>query len=77
MVVVVTPVYEDVEAATRLFLELARELGPDSFVVAVDDGSVRQPLPASSIADAGLKGVVINLRRNLGHQRAIASRSSG
>lgn len=70
--VVVTPVYEDVEASSRLFVELARVFGRDVYVVAVDDGSVRQPVDPSSIAAAGLDGVVIRLRRNVGHQRAIA-----
>jgi len=70
--VVVMPIYEDVEASTRLFQELARTQGPGTYVVAVDDGSVRQPVQAEAIAAAGLDGVVIKLRRNVGHQRAIA-----
>lgn len=70
--VVVMPVYEDLEASSRLFLELARTQGSDTYVVAVDDGSVRQPLPISAIEASGLEGVVIKLRRNVGHQRAIA-----
>lgn len=70
--IVVMPVYEDLEASSRLFLELARTQGGDTYVVAVDDGSVRQPLPISAIEDSGLEGVVIKLRRNVGHQRAIA-----
>jgi hypothetical protein len=70
--VVVMPVYEDVEASSRLFLELAKSQGSDTYIVAVDDGSVRQPLDAAAISVAGLEGVVIRLRRNVGHQRAIA-----
>ncbi|WP_340649629.1 glycosyltransferase [Pseudoxanthomonas winnipegensis] len=70
--VVVMPVYEDLEASSKLFLELARTQGPDIYVVAVDDGSVRQPLEVSAIEAAALEGVVIKLRRNVGHQRAIA-----
>lgn len=70
--VVVTPVYEDREASTRLFEELSRSCGPDVYVVAVDDGSVRQSVMAESIGEAGLQGVVIRLKRNVGHQRAIA-----
>ena len=38
----------------------------------MDDGSVRQPVDPASIARAGLDGVVIKLKRNVGHQRAIA-----
>lgn len=69
---IVTPVFEDLEPATRLFAELAQHCPPGTFVVAVDDGSVHQPLPAEAIARAGLDGVVLRLARNVGHQRAIA-----
>lgn len=70
--IVVMPVYEDVEASSRLFQELARTQGPDTYIVAVDDGSVRQPVDPAAISAAGLDGVVVKLRRNVGHQRAIA-----
>ena len=70
--IVVMPVYEDVEASSKLFQELARTQGPATYIVAVDDGSVRQPVDAAAISAAGLDGVVIRLRRNVGHQRAIA-----
>lgn len=69
---IVTPVFEDRDVATRLFREIYETLGSQVVVVAVDDGSVSNPLPASSIADAGLDGVVLRLNRNVGHQRAIA-----
>ena len=70
--IVVTPVFEDREAASRLFQELAATFGDRVRVVAVDDGSVREPLLADSLAGAGVGGVVIRLKRNVGHQRAIA-----
>ncbi|WP_313209204.1 glycosyltransferase [Stenotrophomonas sp.] len=70
--IVVMPVYEDVEASTKLFQELRRTQGSATYIVAVDDGSVRQPVDVAAISDAGLEGVVIRLRRNVGHQRAIA-----
>lgn len=70
--VVVTPVYEDVEASSRLFNELSSLFGKDVFVVAVDDGSVKQPLQIQSLERADLAGVILKLRRNVGHQRAIA-----
>ena len=69
---VITPVYEDVEACTQLFRELARLFGDDVRIVAIDDGSVRRPLGVEPIENAGLTGVVVRLRRNVGHQRAIA-----
>jgi glycosyltransferase involved in cell wall biosynthesis len=70
--VVVTPVFEDREASGRLFKELASEFGARVHVVAVDDGSVREPLEIASLTAAGLSGTAIRLRRNVGHQRAIA-----
>jgi len=70
--VIVTPVYEDAVASSKLFVELRMALGSDFYVVAVDDGSVREPIDASNLAAAQVEGVVIKLRRNVGHQRAIA-----
>ncbi|MCC7225720.1 MAG: glycosyltransferase [Burkholderiaceae bacterium] len=69
---VVMPVYEDQEAASRLMKNLRQEYGDAVTVVAVDDGSVRHPIDASTLDEAGIRGVVIKLRRNVGHQRAIA-----
>ena len=71
-VIIVTPVYEDREASGRLFQELAKEFGHDVFVVAVDDGSVSEPLQIESLDKANINGVILRLRRNVGHQRAIA-----
>lgn len=71
-VVVVTPVFEDREASSKLFNELRSTLGERVYVVAVDDGSVRQPVEVAALESAGLAGVVLRLRRNVGHQRAIA-----
>ena len=69
---VVMPIYEDREASTRLFRELFAEYGARVFVVAVDDGSVHQPVNVEVLESTGLRGVVIQLKRNVGHQRAIA-----
>jgi glycosyltransferase involved in cell wall biosynthesis len=71
-VIIVTPVFEDVEASSRLFRELSAQFNHDVFLVAVDDGSVKEPLRISALEDAGIKGVILRLRRNVGHQRAIA-----
>lgn len=70
--VVVTPVFEDAEASTRLFEELSATFGQQVHVVAVDDGSVCQPLDIAGMRATGLNATLIRLRRNLGHQRAIA-----
>jgi len=70
--IVVTPVYEDVEASSMLFSELLNVFANDVYIVAVDDGSIKQPLGVDCIQSAKLDGVVIKLKRNVGHQRAIA-----
>ncbi|HAS3586170.1 TPA: glycosyltransferase [Vibrio cholerae] len=70
--IIVTPVYEDREASSKLFKELADHFNNDLYVVAVDDGSVKQPLDISAIESAGLEGAIIKLKRNVGHQRSIA-----
>ncbi|VTU17334.1 putative glycosyltransferase YkoT [Variovorax sp. PBL-H6] len=70
--VVITPVFEDSEASTHLFHELFDAFGGQVHVVAVDDGSVRQPVDIAQMEAIGLGGTVIRLRRNVGHQRAIA-----
>lgn len=70
--IVVTPVFEDADASFRLFQELAANFGQLVHVIAVDDGSVRQPVELESMRKAGVQGTVIRLKRNVGHQRAIA-----
>lgn len=70
--IVITPVYEDVEASSRLFNELKGQFNKKIFVVAVDDGSVKQPLQIESLTKADVNGVILKLRRNVGHQKAIA-----
>lgn len=70
--VILLPIYEDVDAAQILFEDISKHVQEDVFIVAIDDGSVRQPVDPKIISDAGLSGVVIKLKRNLGHQRAIA-----
>lgn len=70
-IVIVTPVYEDAESARMLFRELADHVG-NARIVAVDDGSLHEPLHEDALRAAGMKGAVIRLRRNLGHQGAIA-----
>jgi len=70
--IIITPIYEDVEASSRLFRELYDTFDGEVFVVAVDDGSVKEPVEKSYIEDAGLDGVILRLNRNVGHQRAIS-----
>jgi glycosyltransferase involved in cell wall biosynthesis len=70
--IVVTPVYEDVEASGRLFKELKAQFNKEIFLVAVDDGSIMKPLQIESLNNANIDGVILKLKRNVGHQKAIA-----
>jgi glycosyltransferase involved in cell wall biosynthesis len=70
--IVITPIYEDVEASSRLFKELKAQFNKEIFLVSVDDGSIMQPLEIKSLKNANIDGVILKLKRNVGHQKAIA-----
>lgn len=70
---ILTPVFEDRDSFATLCREVAAAgNGLEVSVCAVDDGSVAAPPDTGAIAAAGLTGEVIRLRRNVGHQMAIA-----
>jgi hypothetical protein len=75
--IVVSPVYDDWEAVTllvpRLDAELAR-YGAQARLVLVNDGSSLPPPDSLSLgAWSGIREIrVLTLRRNIGHQRALA-----
>jgi len=75
--VVVSPVYEDAESAARLLRELVAQLADPAIelrFLLVDDGS-RTPLPEALAVPANVRDhtlEILLLRRNVGHQRAIA-----
>ena len=71
--IVLTPVFEDRAASVRLFQALSAQYGKEIFVLVVDDGSVRTPPRLDDLRAAGLYGEILVLRRNIGHQRAIAT----
>ncbi len=73
--IIITPVYNDWEVLElllgRLDAELAAE-GESASVIAVNDGSP-QPARLEGLTFSAIRSVeVLHLRRNLGHQRAIA-----
>ena len=70
---IVMPVYEDRDAALELFKHLKTSIDQEFTVFAVEDGSVNTPLSPQDFKDVGIDGVLINLKRNMGHQRAIAA----
>ena len=75
--VVLLPLYDDWESLQLLLVQLDRALarqGLRARVLVVDDGSSDQPGAAfcSGLFESLEKVEVLTLRRNLGHQRAIA-----
>jgi len=76
-IVILIPVYDDWQAAQLLLQDLDEALAeyPAAFeVLFVDDGS-REPMPEGFASQSlgNLRAVdILRLRRNLGHQRAIA-----
>ncbi len=71
-ILVVTPVFEDSNACEKLFSKLVDQFGSQLYIVAVEDGSIENPLNMDHFKTTGANGVLINLRRNYGHQVAIA-----
>jgi polyisoprenyl-phosphate glycosyltransferase len=73
--VILTPVYNDWEVLRLLLAQLDAVLssaGETADVVAVNDGSQQAPT-LNGLSLAGVRSLsVLHLRRNLGHQRAIA-----
>jgi hypothetical protein len=75
--VVLSPVFDDWDAARLVLPRLDDALvtcGAEARVVLIDDGSIR-PVP-SDLVTASFKAIreirVLSLRRNVGHQRALA-----
>ncbi|MBX9602276.1 MAG: glycosyltransferase [Bryobacteraceae bacterium] len=69
--VVLIPVYNDWDAVVCLLSELNQQLAEPVDVLLVDDGSLA-PMPAWPEFGNFRTVKVLHLRRNLGHQRAIA-----
>src|SRR5262245_6175531 len=77
MVLILIPIFNDWAAAARLLAELDRVLhaaGRDARVLLVDDGSSEPPAAElGPPAPSRLREIeILQLRRNVGHQRAIA-----
>jgi len=73
---VLTPIYNDWAALSSLIPALDRELasrGRTAALLIVDDGSPQAPPDTASFNVSALTSIeILHLRRNLGHQRAIA-----
>ncbi len=77
-VVILMPVFNDWESAALLWQELDRAFASlhntEATILCIDDGSVSPPDPRRMTADfRHLNAInILRLRRNVGHQRAIA-----
>lgn len=69
--VVIAPYFEDV-ASDQFIVDIAKNIGENDYLIIVDDGSLNRPFSPQIIKDEQLKGLVITLSRNIGHQTAIA-----
>jgi hypothetical protein len=70
--IILIPVYEDSSVFGYLLKELKVNLKTNFFVIAIDDGSLANPIDIALLQENQLTGEVIKLKRNVGHQRAIA-----
>lgn len=67
---IVAPYFEDV-AAEQFCADLAGNIDASDRVLIVDDGSLNLPFDAQWLRAHGLKGEVLRLVRNVGHQQAL------
>lgn len=70
--IIIMPVYEDVDASTLLIEQLSDLYRRDAAILVVDDGSLKNSFQLSSLHQARISGAVVRLSRNVGHQRAIS-----
>lgn len=70
---VIMPAFEDTKSVSALLPAIKKEFSEELYVIVVDDGSVENPASIDVIKTSGLRGEVLHLARNVGHQRAIAA----
>jgi glycosyltransferase involved in cell wall biosynthesis len=63
-IIILMPVYEDAKVLVILLEELKKELGTEVYIVAVDDGSINQPLDIDILKKINLSGAIIKLNKN-------------
>ena len=70
--IIITPVYEDLESFSELIKNLKLSLKEKFFIIAIDDGSILYPLNLKIFDNLKVDGKILKLNENLGHQVAIA-----
>jgi glycosyltransferase involved in cell wall biosynthesis len=69
---IVTPVFEDRASFLELIKAIKKEFLDAIYVVAIEDGSLISSVSIYDFVSAGVSGELISLKRNVGHQSAIA-----
>ena len=70
LTIILTPVYEDLESLSILINKIDN-LYENIFFIIVDDCSVENKITLDTLSFGNSSGEIINLEKNLGHQRAI------
>ena len=70
--IILTPIYEDVLAFAHLVKEIQTDIKGQIYLIAIDDGSISSRPSGLEFEQHNISGEIIRLRRNVGHQRAIA-----
>ena len=69
----IVPVYNDWSSLQQLARAIAGLSDPRPWLIVVDDGSGEPGPDLEALAGMGLDGEILRLRRNFGHQQAIAA----
>lgn len=69
---IITPVYEDKDSFLMLMADIRKTFNDSAYLIAIDDGSVLSPVNIDDLKNSEISGELIQLRRNVGHQSAIA-----
>lgn len=69
---IITPVFEDRESFLELLKAIRAEFYDEAYVIAVEDGSLISPALIGDFISSNVSGELISLKRNVGHQSAIA-----
>ena len=68
---IITPVYEDLDSLSILLDEIKSSYGTSYQMIIIDDGSEINKITSDILSARGLKGDILSLKRNVGHQQAI------
>ena len=70
-VTIITPVYEDLDSLSILLDEIKTNYGSNYQVIIIDDGSEINKITSDVLTSRSLRGDILYLKRNVGHQQAI------